>query len=52
MARFIVDVIRKGQIIIDDMDDIEDITEYVEGSNPIDEVEWSDFLNIEKIISI
>lgn len=44
MATYRVNVIRRGTIIVDDVDSLEEAEEYVESCNPIDEVNWSDFL--------
>ena len=44
MAVYRLKVIRKGTIIVDDVDSLEDAKEYIESCNPIDDVSWSDFL--------
>lgn len=44
MAIYKVKVIRRGTIIVDDVESLEDAEEYIESCNPIDEVRWSDFL--------
>lgn len=46
MATYKLEVIRRGTIIVDDVEDLEQAEEYVEGCNPIDDVEWSDFLQV------
>lgn len=44
MAVYRLKVIRKGTIIVDDVDSLEAAKEYIESCNPIDDVNWSDFL--------
>lgn len=44
MAIYKVKVIRRGTIIVDDVESLEDAEEYFESCNPINEVKWSDFL--------
>ncbi len=44
MATYEIEVIRRGKIVVDDVEDLEQAEEYVENCNPIDEVKWSDFL--------
>lgn len=44
MAVYRLKVIRKGTIIVDGVDSLEDAKEYIESCNPIDDVSWSDFL--------
>ena len=44
MATYRVNVIRKGTIIVDGVDSLEDAEEYIENCNPVDEISWSDFL--------
>lgn len=44
MAIYKVEVIRRGTIIVDGVDSLEDAEEYIENCNPVDEVNWSDFL--------
>lgn len=42
MAAFKVEVIRRGIIVVDGVDCLEDAEAYIENCNPIDEVKWSD----------
>ena len=44
MAKYQFDVVRRGFITVDGVDNLEDAQAYIEECNPIDEVEWSDFL--------
>ena len=44
MAAFKVEVIRRGIIVVDGVDSLEDAEAYIENCNTIDEVKWSDFL--------
>ena len=44
MAVYRLTVIRKGMIIVDGVDSLEDAKEYIESCNPVDDVSWSDFL--------
>lgn len=44
MAVYRLQVMRKGTIIVDGVDSLEDAKEYIEGCNPVDDVNWSDFL--------
>lgn len=44
MAKYQVEVIRRGFIIVDDVDSLEMAEEYIENCNPIDEVKWSEFM--------
>ena len=44
MAAFKVEVFRRGIIIVDGVDCLEDAEAYIENCNPIDEVKWSDFV--------
>ena len=44
MAAYKLEVVRRGYIIVDDVDDWEQAEEYIENCNPVDEVEWSSFL--------
>ena len=46
MATYKLEVIRRGTIIVDDVEDLAQAEEYIEGCNPIDDVEWSDFLQV------
>ena len=44
MAAFKVEVIRRGIIIVDGVNCLEDAEAYIENCNPVDEVKWSDFV--------
>lgn len=44
MAVYRLQVMRKGTIIVDGVDSLEDAQEYIESCNPVDDVSWSDFL--------
>ncbi len=44
MAVYRLKVIRKGTIIVDGVDSLEEAQEYIESCNPVDDVSWSDFL--------
>ncbi len=44
MAVYRLQVIRKGTIIVDGVDSLEEAQEYIESCNPVDDVSWSDFL--------
>lgn len=44
MAVYRLQVMRKGTIIVDGVDSLEDAKEYIESCNPIGDVSWSDFL--------
>ena len=44
MAVYRLQVMRKGTIIVDGVDSLEEAQEYIESCNPVDEVSWSDFL--------
>ena len=44
MATYELEVIRRGTIVVEDVDSEDEAQEYIENCNPIDEVEWSDFL--------
>ena len=44
MAVYRLEVIRRGIIEIDGVDSLENAKEYIENCNPVDEVNWSDFL--------
>ena len=45
-AAYKVEVIRRGTIIVGDVNCQEDAEEYIENCNPIDEVKWSDFVEV------
>lgn len=44
MAVYRLQVMRKGTIIVDGVDSLEEAQEYIESCNPIDDVSWSHFL--------
>lgn len=44
MSAYKVEVIRRGTIIVDGVDSMEDAAEYIETCNPVDDVRWSDFV--------
>ena len=44
MGVYKLQVLRKGTIIVDDVDSLEEAQEYIESCNPVDDVNWSDFL--------
>ena len=44
MGIYRLEVMRRGIIVVDGMDSLEDAEEYIESCNPADEVKWSDFL--------
>lgn len=46
MVAYKVEVIRRGTIIVNDIDSLEQAEEYIENCNPVDEVKWSDFLEV------
>ncbi len=46
MAIYRLKVVQSGTIIVDGMDSLEDAEEYIESCNPVDEVNWSDFLEV------
>ena len=46
MAKYKFDIIRRGTIIVNGMDNLEDAQEYIENCSPIDDITWSDFLEI------
>ena len=46
MGIYRLEVMRRGTIVVDGMDSLEDAEEYIESCNPVDEVNWSDFLEV------
>lgn len=46
MAAYKVEVIRRGTIVVDDVICQEDAEGYIENCNPINEVKWSDFVEV------
>lgn len=48
MGIYKLKVIRHGIVIVDGVGSLEEAEEYVESCNPVDEVSWSDFLEIQE----
>lgn len=46
MGIYRLKVIQRGTIIVDGVDSLEDAEEYMESCNPVDEVNWSGFLEV------
>ncbi len=46
MAIYRLKVVQSGTIIVDGMDSLEDAKEYIKSCNPVDEIKWSDFLEV------
>ena len=44
MGIYRLEVMRRGIIAVDGVESLEDAEEYIESCNPVDEVNWSDFL--------
>ncbi len=44
MAIYRLKVVQSGTIIVDGVDSLEAAKEYIKSRNPVDEVNWSDFL--------
>ena len=44
MGIYRLEVMRRGIVVVDGVDSLEDAEEYIESCNPVDEVKWSDFL--------
>lgn len=44
MGIYRLKVIQRGTIIVDGVDSLEEAEEYIESCNPVDEVNWSGFL--------
>ena len=44
MAVYRLKVIQRGTIIVDGVDSLEEAKEYIESCNPVDDVNWSGFL--------
>lgn len=39
-------VVQRGTIIVDGVDSLEEAEEYIESCNPVDDVNWSGFLEV------
>lgn len=48
MGIYKLKVIRHGIVIVDGVGSLEEAEEYIESCNPVDEVSWSDFLEIQE----
>lgn len=48
MGIYKLEVIRRGIIIVDDVDSMDVAKEYIENCNPVEEVSWSDFLEVQE----
>lgn len=46
MGRYKLKAIQRGTIIVDGVDSLEEAEEYVESCNPVDDVNWSGFLEV------
>lgn len=46
MGIYRLKVMHHGTVIVDGVDSLEDAEEYIKGCNPVDEVKWSDFLEV------
>lgn len=46
MGIYRLKVVQRGTIIIDDVDSLEEAEEYIESCNPVDDVNWSGFLEV------
>ena len=46
MGFYRLKVVRHGTIIVDGVDSMEKAEEYIENCNPVDDVNWSDFLEV------
>ena len=44
MGIFRLKVVQRGTIIVDGVDSLEEVEEYIESCNPVDDVKWSGFL--------
>ena len=44
MAIYRLEVMRRGIIVVDGVDSLEDAEGYIESCNPVDDVKWSGFL--------
>ena len=44
MGIYKLKVVQRGTIIVDSVDSLEEAKEYIESCNPVDEVNWSGFL--------
>ena len=48
MGIYKLEVIRRGIVIVDDVNSLEEAKEYIENCNPVEEVSWSDFLEAQE----
>ncbi len=48
MVVYRLEVIRRGIAVVDDVDSLDDAKEYIENCNPVEEVSWSDFLEVQE----
>lgn len=46
MGIYRLKVIHRGTIIVNGVDSLEDAEKYIKSCNPVDEVNWSDFLEV------
>ena len=46
MAVYRLKVVQRGTIIVDGVDSLEQAEEYIENCNPVDDVNWSGFLEV------
>ena len=46
MASYKIEVIRRGTIVVNDVEDISQAEEYIENCNPVNDVVWSNFLEV------
>lgn len=44
MGIYKLKVVQRGTIIVDGVDSLEEAEEYIESCNPVDDVNWSGFL--------
>ena len=48
MGIYKLEVIRRGIVIVDDVNSLEDAKEYIENCHPVEEASWSDFLEVQE----
>lgn len=46
MGVYRLKVVQRGTIVVDGVDSLEDAEEYIKSCSPVDEVNWSDFLEV------
>lgn len=46
MGIFRLKVVQRGTIVVEGVDSLEDAEEYIESCNPVDDVNWSGFLEV------